>query len=322
MIHDNLLSLIGNTPIVRLTQFDTGPCELFIKLECQNPGGSVKDRIALSMIEQAERDGHLTHGGCIVEATAGNTGIALAMIAALKHYRMIVVMPDKMSREKAEHLSAMGAEVVWTRSDVNKGHPEYYQDVAERIAHERGAFYVNQFANPHNPEAHYRTTGPEIWSQMDNNLDAFVCGAGTSGTVTGVGRYLKEQNPAIDIVLADPVGSILKHYIDTGELLTKSGSWLVEGIGEDYLPVISDFSVVNKAYTITDHEAMHLGRELLKKTGIFAGSSSGILLGAALQYCREQTSPKRVLTLACDGGAKYASKMYNDAWMREKGLLD
>ncbi|MBS0358957.1 MAG: cysteine synthase family protein [Proteobacteria bacterium] len=320
--YNNILELIGNTPIVELHQFDTGPCRLFMKLEFFNPGGSIKDRIAVSMIEDAEKKGLLKPGGTIVEATAGNTGIALALVAIAKGYKMLVVMPDKMSPEKVQHLKALGAEVIMTRSDVNKGHPEYYHDLAERISKEtKNSYYINQFANPANPLAHETTTAPEIWEQMDHDVDAVVAGVGTSGTITGIGRYLKKVSPNIDIVLADPEGSILTHYINTGELLEKSGSWLVEGIGEDYIPTIADMSLVDHAFTVTDTQAFQASRDLLRKEGIFAGSSTGTLLHAALEYCRKQTKPKRVVTFACDTGAKYMSKIFNDAWLKEKGLV-
>lgn len=321
MTAQTLLNTIGNTPIIKLTTFDTGPCDLYLKLESMNPGGSVKDRIALHMIETAEKEGKLKPGGTIVEATAGNTGVALAMVAIERNYKMKIVMPDKMSLEKIDHLKAFGAEIIMTRSDVKKGHPEYYQDLAATIASKTpNSFYISQFSNPANAEAHALYTGPEIWQQMEGKLDAFVVGVGTGGTITGAGKYLKQQNPDIDIILADPKGSILKHYIDTGELRTDAGSWLVEGIGEDYIPSICDLSHVDAAYTVSDQEAFRTVRNLLKQTGIFAGTSSGVLLKSALQYCKEQTTPKRVLTLICDGGAKYLSKAYNDAWLKEKGL--
>ncbi len=323
MIVNNILELIGNTPIVRLPQFDAGLCELFIKLESHNPGRSIKDRIALAMVNDAEETGRLKPGGTIVEATAGNTGISLALVALQKGYQCIIVMPDKMSREKVDQLKAIGATVILTRSDVNKGDPAYYHDLAEQITKDTpNACYINQFNNPINATAHETLTGPEIWTQMGEHLDAIVLGVGTSGTITGVGRYLKRVNPEIDIVLADPKGSILKHYIDTGELIPCTDKWLVEGIGEDYIPTISDLSVVTEAITVNDHDAMTLARALFQKAGIFSGSSSGALLQAALTYSRAQTTPKRVLTLACDCGSKYLSKLYNTDWMTEHGFLE
>ena len=320
-VYDSLLDMVGNTPMLRLHHLDAGCCELYVKLENLNPGQSIKDRIAVEMVAAAERSGALKPGGTIVEATAGNTGIALALIAALKGYRLVVVMPDKMSEEKVSHLRAMGAEVRMTRSDVAKGHPDYYQDVAERLSKELpNSIYVNQFANPANPIAHERTTGPEIWEQMGGRIDAFVAGVGSGGTVSGVGRFLKSKDPKVQIILADPAGSILAPLVNEGRKV-EPGSWLVEGIGEDFVPSILDLSLVTKAYTVTDAEAFETVRQLLVKEGVLAGSSVGVLLHAALRYCREQKEPKRVVTLICDSGAKYLSKMYNDFWMVDQGML-
>jgi len=321
--YDNVLELIGETPIVRVNHLDTGPCELFVKLESQNPGGSIKDRIGLVMIEEAEKRGDLKPGATLVEGTAGNTGLALALVAQQKGYRLILVIPDKMSREKISNLKAMGAEVVITRSDVGKGHPEYYQDLAKKIADETPeAYFINQFGNPDNPLAHERLTGPEIWRQMDEDLDAVVVGVGSSGTITGLSRYFATAAPDLELVLADPEGSILAEYIATGNVRDDGGGWLVEGIGEDFLPGISDFSRVGRAYTISDRDSFLTARELLRTEGLLGGSSSGTLMAAALRYCREQSAPKRVLTLLCDTGNKYLSKVYNDYWMREQGFVD
>jgi cystathionine beta-synthase len=318
---EGILALIGNTPLVRVNHVDTGKCELYLKLENHNPGGSIKDRIGLSMIEAAERDGKIKPGGTIVEATAGNTGLALALVAAAKGYKMTVVIPDKMSQEKVFHLKALGAEIVMTRSDVGKGHPEYYQDLAERLARETpNAFYINQFANPANPLAHELATGPEIYAQMNQEMDAMVAGVGSGGTITGLSRFFSRTAPNVEMVLADPKGSILADYIDSGKI-GAAGSWLVEGIGEDFIPPICDLSHVKKAYTVSDEEAFNAARELLKKEGIFGGSSSGTLVAAALRYCREQKTKKRVVTFVCDTGGKYLSKMYNDYWMQDQGFL-
>lgn len=322
-IHASVLDLIGETPIVKAQHLDTGVCELYFKLENANPGGSIKDRIGLSMIEAAERRGDLKPGATLVEGTAGNTGIGLALVAQQKGYRLILVVPDKMSREKIFNLKAMGAEVVLTRSDVAKGHPEYYQDLAARIAAETpGAYFVNQFGNPDNPAAHEYVTAPEILRQMKGQLDAIVFGCGSSGTMTGLSRAFAQHAPAVELILADPVGSILAEYINDGRLNEKSGTWLVEGIGEDFLPQISDFSRVTKAYAISDKESFLTARELLAKEGILGGSSTGTLLAAALRYCREQTVPKKVLVFVCDTGNKYLSKMYNDYWMLDNGFLE
>ena len=322
-IHESILELIGDTPIIRARRLDTGPCTLYLKLESQNPGGSIKDRIGLRMIEAAEARGDIKPGDTLVEGTAGNTGIGLALVAQQKGYKLVLVVPDKMSREKIFNLKAMGAEVVLTRSDVAKGHPDYYQDMAERIARETpGAYFINQFGNPDNPAAHEAGTGPELLAQLGGNLDAIVFGCGSSGTMTGLSRYLAKASPDTELVLADPVGSILEEYINRGTLSEKSGSWMVEGIGEDFLPAISDFTRVKQAYAITDKESFLTARELLEKEGILGGSSTGTLLAAALKYCRAQTEPKAVLTFVCDTGNKYLSKMYNDYWMLDNGFLE
>jgi cystathionine beta-synthase len=318
----NLLKLIGNTPIVEIKTFQVGKCRLFLKLENQNPGGSIKDRVALSMIEAAEKDGKIKKGGTLIEATAGNTGLGLALVAAQKGYNLTLVIPDKMSTEKIMHLRAMGAKVVLTRSDVPKGHPEYYQEKAQQIANETpGSFYINQFSNPANPLSHETTTGPEIWEQMGHEVDAVVCGVGSGGTLAGLSRYFSKAAPQLELVLADPKGSILTDYIKTGKL-GEAGSWLVEGIGEDFIPGVCDLSRVKSAYTITDKESFMTARELLAKNGIFGGSSSGTLIAAAVKYCQDQTVAKNVLTFVCDSGNKYLSKMYNDYWMKDQGFLE
>jgi len=319
-VNANILELIGNTPLVEVRRLDTGRCRLFLKLENQNPGGSIKDRIALAMIEAGERDGSLKPNSLIVEATAGNTGLGLALVAAQKGYRLLIVVPDKMSQEKIFHLKAMGAEVVLTRSDVTKGHPEYYQDLAARLARENGAFYVNQFANAANPRAHEESTGPEIWEQMEHKVDAVVAGVGTGGTLTGLSRFFARVAPQAEMVLADPAGSVLVEFLKTGKI-EKPGSWLVEGIGEDFIPPVCDLSRVRKAYSIPDKEAFEVCRDLLKREGIMAGTSSGTLIAAALRYCREQGEAKRVVSLVADSGNKYLSKVYNDYWMIDQGFI-
>ncbi|HYR36690.1 MAG TPA: pyridoxal-phosphate dependent enzyme [Burkholderiales bacterium] len=319
----SVLDLIGNTPMLEAQRLDTGRCRLFLKLENQNPGGSIKDRIALSMIEAAEREKKIQKGSLIVEATAGNTGLGLALVAAQKGYRLLIVVPDKMSQEKIFHLKALGAEVRLTRSDVTKGHPEYYQDMAARITRETpGAFYVNQFGNEANPLAHETTTGPEIWSQMEHQVDAVIAGVGTGGTITGLSRFFEKVSPQTEMVLADPEGSILAPYIKTGKVPASVGSWVVEGIGEDFIPPVCDLSRVRKAYAIPDKEALLTCRELLRKEGVMGGTSTGTLLAAALRYCREQTEPRRVVTLVCDSGNKYLSKVYNDFWMLDQGFIE
>src|ERR1700761_680427 len=321
-VFTNVLEMIGHTPMVAVRHLDTGPCRLFLKLENQNPGGSIKDRVGLYLIEAAERAGLIRPGGTLIEATAGNTGLGLALVAAQKGYRLLLVIPDKMSQEKIFHLKAMGAEVQLTRSDVSKGHPEYYRDIAERLARETpNSFFVNQFGNPANPLAHEQTTAPEIWEQMHHELDAVVCGVGTGGTLTGLSHYFAKTAPGVEIVLSDPAGSILANYAKTGKVTQAPGGWLVEGIGGDSIPPVADFKRVGPTYTIPDAEAFQTCRELLRKEGIIAGTSTGTLLAGALRYCREQKSPKRVVTFVCDSGNKYLSKVYNDYWMLDQGFI-
>src|ERR1700704_865527 len=315
----SVLDLIGEPPLVEVTRLDCGRCRLFLKLESANPSGSLKDRPARAMIEAAEADGQLKPGGTIVEGTAGNTGAGLALVGGRKGYRTVLVVPDKMAREKVLHAQAMGAEVISTRSDVGKGHPDYYQEVAEDITKRTpGAFYVNQFANPANPLAHELTTGPEILRQMEGDIDAVVVGVGSGGMLTGLGRCMRSASPKTAMVLADPQGSILAPLVETGKM-TAAGSWAVEGIGEDFIPPICDLSLVRKAYAIPDPESFATSRELLRSEGILAGSSSGTLLAAALRYCRAQSEPKRVVTLVCDSGAKYLSKVFNPTFLAQEG---
>ncbi|MBV9912225.1 MAG: pyridoxal-phosphate dependent enzyme [Sinobacteraceae bacterium] len=322
-VFSNVLQMIGHTPLLAARHLDTGPCELFLKLENQNPGGSIKDRVGLYLIEAAERAGKLSPGGTLIEATAGNTGLGLALVAAQKGYRLLLVIPDKMSQEKIFHLKAMGAEVQLTRSDVSKGHPEYYRDVAERLAGEiPNSYFVNQFGNPANPQAHEETTAPEIWEQTQGRLDAVVCGVGTGGTLTGLSRYFARIAPQVEMILADPAGSILARYAKTGQIPAERSGWLVEGIGGDSIPPVADFSRVGSTYTIPDAEAFRTCRELLRNEGIIAGTSTGTLLAAALRYCREQRTAKRVVTFVCDSGNKYLSKVYNDYWMLDQGFIE
>ena len=316
----SILDLIGGTPLVEVTRIERGPCRLFLKLESANPSGSLKDRPARAMIEAAEAERKLAPGGTIVEATAGNTGLGLALVGARKGYRTLLVVPDKMAREKVLHARALGAEVVTARSDVGKGHPDYYQDVAEAIAKRTpGAFYINQFANPANPRAHAESTGPEILRQMDNDVDAVVMGVGSGGTLTGIGQFMRQASPKTAMILADPAGSVLAPFVQTGQM-PQAGSWAVEGIGEDFIPPICDLSLVAQAYSIADAESFAAARDLLRLEGVLGGSSSGTLLAAALRYCRAQTSPKRVVTLVCDSGAKYLSKVFNPAFLAQEGF--
>lgn len=322
-VFSNALEMIGRTPLLAARRLDTGPCQLFLKLENQNPGGSIKDRVGRSLIEAAEREGRIKPGGTLIEATAGNTGLGLALVAGQKGYRLMLVIPDKMSQEKIFHLKAMGAEVVITRSDVHRGHPEYYQDLAARLATEiPNSLYVNQFGNDANPRAHEESTAPEIWEQMEQKLDAVVCGVGTGGTMTGLSRYFARVAPQVELVLSDPLGSVYADFVRTGQVGKGDRSWLVEGIGGDSIPAVADLSRVKQAYTIADSEAFHTCRELLAKEGIIAGTSTGTIVAGALRYCREQKTPKRVVTFVCDSGNKYLSKVYNDYWMIDQRFLE
>lgn len=325
-VYTSVLDMVGNTPMLELTKLDTGPCRLFVKMEHLNPAMSIKDRIGLWMIEAAEREGKIdpnaTPRPTIVEGTAGNTGLGLALMCVQRGYRLLVVVPDKMSQEKVMNLRAMGAEVVMARSDVVKGHPEYYQDVAERLAKEiPNAFYINQFANEHNWRAHYETTGPEIWAQTEGKVDAVVVGVGSGGTMTGVAKYLKEKNPNLRVIVGDPQGSIIAPLVNEGKRV-EPGSWMIEGMGEDFVPPVCHLDLADEAIAISDKDAFLAGRELLRKEGILAGSSSGALLHAALVWCRKQKEPRTVVTFICDSGAKYLSKMYNDFWMTDQGFLE
>lgn len=313
-MHDNILQSIGRTPLVRLRNVAQGlSVPVYVKVESGNPGGSIKDRVAVAMILEAERRGFLRPGGTIVEATAGNTGVGLAMVAAVKGYRCIFVLPDKMSQEKILLLKAYGAEVVVTATGVAPDSPDSYNGVADRLAREiPGAWRPNQFTNMANPESHYRTTGPEIWQQTDGRITVFVAGVGTGGTVTGVGKYLKEQNPDIKIIGADPEGSVLSGG---------SGKpWKVEGIGEDYVPKTLNSSLVDDWVRVTDAESFHTAREIARREGILLGGSSGTNVAAALTYARRLSGDHLVVAIGADTGRNYLSKFYNDAWMAENKL--
>ena len=323
LIGKSLLDIIGNTPMIKLNAFDTGPCELYVKLENHNPGGSIKDRIGLSIIEEAEKSGVLKPGGTIIEATAGNTGIGLALVAAIKGYKLILVIPDKMSREKILHLEGLGAEVKITRSDVAEGHPEYYQDVARKLASEiKGSFFADQFSNPANPLAHRTSTAPEIWEQMEGKLDAFVAGVGSGGTVTGLAEFFKEKNSDLQMIVADPEGSIVADAVTKGNYKYDGGSWLVEGIGEDFIPTNLNLDLVDDAVTVTDKEAFEVLQQLLKEEGILAGSSTGTLICGAIKWCQKQDSPKKVVTFVCDTGNKYLSKAFSKSWLKDNELTE
>jgi cystathionine beta-synthase len=322
--YDNVLQTIGWTPLIRLRRVAAGlRTPVYAKAEFFNPGGSVKDRIGLAMIEAAEREGRLRPGGVIVEATSGNTGVGLALAAAVKGYRCIFTMPDKMSQEKSRLLRALGAEVIITPTAVPPDHPDNYIMKGRAIAASLpNAIFADQHYNPVNPEAHYRTTGPEIWQQTEGRVTHFVCSPGTGGTVTGAGRFLKEQNPAIRVIAGDPVGSIYTEYAKTHRK-TEGHPYKVEGIGGDKIPSSLDFTVVDEWMYVTDKDAMLMARRLAKEEGLFVGGSTGVNVVAALEVARRVDDPEAlVVTILCDTGERYLSKFFSDEWMRENQLLD
>ncbi len=326
-VYDDILQTIGNTPLVRLGRIGRGlPCPLYAKVEFFNPGGSVKDRIGLNIIEEAERSGRLKPGGTIVESTSGNTGVGLAIAAALKGYKTIFVMPDKMSQEKILLLRAFGAQVVITPTAVAPEDPRSYYNVAKRLVAETpNAILANQYHNPENPRSHYLTTGPEIWRQTGGRVTDVVIGMGTGGTISGTGRYLKEQNPDIRIVGVDPEGSILKDLWENNGKLppgVEATTYKVEGIGEDFLPSTTDLSIVDEIIRVTDRESFIWARRLVREEGIFAGGSSGAALAGALKYARSLPPDRLVVVLLPDSGSRYLSKFYDDKWMRENGFLE
>ena len=316
------LDLIGNTPLMELSAFDTGPSRLFVKLENLNPSGSNKDRVGLAMINALEEEGVLQPGGTLIEATSGNTGFGLALVAANRGHKLTLVMPDNVNPEKVQRLQAMGAEIIMGRSDVEKGHPEHYQEKARRLcATMPHAVHVDHRSNPANVAAHEHTTGPEIWEQMEHRIDAVICGIGSGGTVTGLSRFFAKVSPETHIVLADPKGSIFAEYARSGEI-GRAGTWIAEDIGGDCIPPIADVSRVRHAYSVSDRDAFDAVRTLLRKQGLYTGSSSGVLLSAALRYIREQKEPRRVVTFICDDGSGHLSKILDDPWMNEQGLVD
>ena len=325
-VYDSVLDTIGWTPLIRLSRVTRGlRTPVLVKAEFFNPGGSIKDRIGLPIIERAERDGSLKSGGTIVEATSGNTGIGLAIAAALRGYRCIFTMPDKMSQEKVRLLRAFGAEVIITPTAVPPDHPENYLMVAKRIAKETpNAIFANQFYNDANPEAHYRTTGPELWEQTEGKITHFVYAAGTGGTVTGVGRYLKEKNRNVQVIAGDPVGSILAEMWRTdGKAKVEGVPYKVEGIGQDKVPGTLDMSVVDDFVTVTDRESFSMARRLTREEGLFVGGSSGLIVHVAIQLARKLDDPKALVVAALpDTGERYLSKLYSDEWMRENQMLD
>ena len=322
-LRNSILESIGQTPLVRLNRVAEGlAAGIYVKCEFLNPGGSVKDRIGRELIEDAERRGLLRPGGTLVEATSGNTGIGLAMVAALKGYRTIFVLPDKVSDEKIRTLRAFGAQVVTTPTAVAPEDPRSYYSVSRRIAEETpGAFYVNQYHNPANPLAHYKTTGPEIWQQSDGALNALVVGIGTGGTISGCGRYLKEQNAAVQVVGVDPDGSLYYDYIKHGRI-GEAHPYRIEGIGEDFFPTTMDFSIVDDVVRVYDREAFLMTRRLLAEEGLFAGISSGAAVVGALRYAAGRPAEERIVVILPDSGSRYLSKVWDDDWMQAAGFLE
>jgi cystathionine beta-synthase len=320
---DNILELIGNTPLVKSHRIAAGlKANIYYKLEYLNPGSSVKDRPALQIVLDAEESGELRAGGTIVEATSGNTGMGLALAAAIKGYQCIFVMPDKMSAEKIEALRAFGAKVVVCPTAVEPEDPRSYYSVARRLAEETpGGFLANQYHNPSNPKGHYLSTGPELWEQTNGEIDAVVIGAGTGGTITGIGRYLKEQNPDVQVIAVDPIGSIYYDYFKTGKI-TDASTYLVEGFGEDVIPSTIDFDVIDEVVRVDDGECFGMTRRLVREEGIFTGGSAGGAVAGAVKYAERMDREMNIVVILPDSASRYLSKIFNDDWMRENGFLE
>jgi len=321
--HDNILGLIGHTPLVKLNRLTRGiKATLLAKMENLNPGYSVKDRIGVAMIEAAEREGILKPGGTVVEATSGNTGIGLALAACVKGYKCIFVMTDKSSVEKSRYLKALGADVVITPVSAKPGTPDHYVSTAKRIASETpNSFYPDQYSHPANPEAHYRTTGPEVWEQTEGKVTHFVAGIGTGGTISGTGRYLKEKNPKIKIIGADPYGSVFKTFKETGKLI-EATPYLVEGIGQEVIPPNVHIKYVDDVINVTDRESFEMSRQMGRLEGLFCGGSTGTNVAAALRVAREAAEDAVIVFIVCDTGEHYLSKHHSDEWMKENRLLE
>ena len=321
--YDDVLQTIGWTPLIRLNRVTDGArTPVYMKAESFNPGGSVKDRIGVALIEAAEREGRLRPGGTIVEGTSGNTGIGIAVAAAVKGYRCVFTIPDKMSVEKVRLLRAFGAEVVVTPT-VEPDHPEYYGAVARRIAEETpNSFLADQFYNPVNPEAHYRTTGPEIWEQTEGRVTHFVASPGTGGTISGAARYLKEMNPDIQVIAGDPEGSVFAGYSRTGQV-GEAAAYKVEGIGNEKLPGTLHFEWIDEFRTVGDHPAFHMARRITREEGLFVGGSTGLIVHIAAEVAREVDDPEAcVVAILCDTGERYLSKVFNDEWLEANGMGD
>ncbi|MBL8189628.1 MAG: cysteine synthase [Acidobacteria bacterium] len=319
---NNILELIGGTPLVKLNKLNRGLKPLMLaKIESLNPGGSVKDRIGQAMIDRAERLGELKPGGTIVEATSGNTGIGLALTCSVRGYRSIFVMTDKCSQEKVRYLKALGADVIVVPAAAKMDSPDHYVNTAKRIAAETpNAILTNQYANPANPEVHYHTTGPEVWEDTDGKVTHFVAGMGTGGTISGTGRYLKEKNPAIKIIGADPFGSAIKGFKDSGKLMAAS-PYLVEGIGQEIIPENVQLKYIDEIINVTDRDSFNTARRLGREEGIFCGGSSGTIAWAALKAAESLTENDVMVFIICDTGERYLSKFLSDEWMKEKRLL-
>ena len=320
---ETILDAIGGTPLVRLQRVANEVASpIYVKCEYLNPAGSMKDRMVLNMVNEAEKRGELQPGGTIVEATSGNTGAALAMIAAVRGYQCIFVMPDKMSQEKVASLRAFGARVVMCPTAVEPEDPRSYYSVAQKLAKDTAnAFYANQYHNQDNPAGHYKSTGPELVEQTQGDMDVFVAGLGTGGTITGTGRYLKEHHPKTTLVGVDPVGSLYYDFVKTGRV-TKPFSYLVEGIGEDFFPTTIDLDLIDEIVRVDDRECFMMTRELVRCEGLYVGGSSGAAVAGAIKYARGLSEPKRIVVLLCDSASKYLSKIFNDDWMRDNGFLD
>lgn len=320
---NNILEQVGNTPLIRLNRINRGlKPQIFAKLESANPGGSVKDRIGYNMIVDAEQRGVLRPGGTIIEATSGNTGIGLALTAAVKGFKCIFVVTSKVSDEKINYLKALGSEVIVVSNLVDPDSPEYYVNVAKRLHSEiPNSFFAYQYSNPSNPEIHYKTTGPEIWRQTDGKITHFVSSIGTGGTISGTGRYLKEKNPNIKVIGADPLGSIFKHYKETGEII-KGTPYLVEGIGQDCLPENVHFQYIDQIINISDKESFAAARRLTKEEGIFCGGSTGTIVHVALEIAKECSENDIIIFIVCDTGERYLSKMHNIEWLKLNRMLD
>jgi len=323
-VFDDVIAAIGNTPMVRLNHLgkETG-ANFYAKLEYLNPGNSIKDRIAIQMVLDAEAAGILKPGGTIIECTSGNTGMGLAMVACVRGYRSILVMPDKVSGEKIKALRAFGARVITTPTAVAPEDPRSYYSVASRLNKEiPNSFFANQYHNESNPVSHYRTTGPEIWDQLDGKVDAVVAATGTGGTLTGIGRYLKEKKPSVRMVLVDPVGSILFDYFKTREVTKSFKTYKAEGFGEDFIPSALDIEMVDDCYQVTDKECFMTARELTRREGLFTGGSGGGAVCGAVKFAKEHPECRTIVVILPDSGSRYLSKVYDDDWLRENSFLD